>query len=89
MNIADVCKRLQTEIDETLPSITVAAPTVVTSFKVVSDDYVFEEKKNGFEESIAGHQRSVGVRYIRLTTSRRTAKTSRTRRLPRRHSFET
>ena len=59
MKIADVCERLQTEMNETLPSITVAVPVVI-SFNVVSDDCMFEEKKNGFEESITGASTQCG-----------------------------
>ena len=60
MKIADVCERLQTEMNETLPSITVAAPVVI-SLNVVSDDSVFEGKKNVFfEESITGESTQCG-----------------------------
>eukprot|EP00903_Cladosiphon_okamuranus_P012579 g11776.t1 len=58
-NNSGVCERMRTEVNEKLSTTTVVPPVVI-SFNVVSDDCVFEEKQNGFEESIMGASKQCG-----------------------------
>ena len=59
ITFANACERLHTEMNKTIASVAGTAPIVI-SFDVVSDDGVFEEKQEGFDDSITGASKECG-----------------------------
>ena len=59
ITIANVCERLHTEMNKTITSVAGTAPIVI-SFDIVSDDGVFEEKQEGFDDSVTGASKECG-----------------------------